>query len=143
MHFDSDTPPEPVRTVTLKFIGNSPRYTVVTTIGTSLSTFDPTRMLGMVPGVISPFFIYRMPDVPFYYIENGGDPALPVELAIDYRNSLLIQRGTFEVLMQRFAEYFRDQSINIVTPHSYPLILRGCKATSTPGVDRNTRNSKE
>lgn len=72
------------------------------TINPDLLKWDPALTLGLMPGLVSPFFEpqFQYSVAAWYYVKDKTPQDVPVEIAVSFIESLLIQRKTFEGLLK-------------------------------------------
>ncbi len=127
--------PKPVKTVTLKIGAEDPVRVVVTSLDRNIDKaakaaiaqdlglpnsalknmvinpedgWDPYLHLGALPGVIGPFMMPRGNDhiSRCYFLQDDTSAQAPIEVAMSYFESLILQRGTFERLMRDYEDQF-------------------------------------
>ncbi len=85
-----------------------------TRVNPSYKDFDPALMLGMLPGIVTPFFLPLRWDLKSYYVQNEHSSQSLVELPLDFRNSVVMEQGMFEGLMMHFAVAYRQDPVRMI-----------------------------
>ena len=77
-------------------------------INPSFEEFDPTLRLGLTPGIIGPFLTSAQANTVDGWFYDGSleTPDQPVEIALDYWNSLIVRKVAFEDIMRSYTDWF-------------------------------------
>lgn len=74
------------------------------TLNPELIKWDPALFLGMMPGIVGPFVDpwFARSVAAWYYLPEDVTATAPVEIAISFTDSLIVQKQAFEVLLGEY-----------------------------------------
>lgn len=78
------------------------------TINPELLRWDPALFLAIMPGLVGPFIepVMKGSVVAWYYIQDGVSETAPVEIAVSFTDSLIMQREAFEEILKEYDQAF-------------------------------------
>ena len=78
------------------------------TINPELIKWDPALFLAIMPGLVGPFIepVMKGSVAVWYCLQDGVSETDPVEIAVSFTDSLVVQRRTFEHLLQEYDKAF-------------------------------------